>query len=313
MTAMRRLFPAAILVLLGGCAGDNVVLRPLPAVPDAAQSAEATLIRPRAIVAAEFPFYVVVGDQPVFDLRSGEHTKFRIGAGRQSLAIRCLGGPVTKPRETRIEHVFPAGGAAFFVVEPKYDCASLEPVDERAAAPLVARTRFRAVGTLNPMAQAIGESPAEMSSVPAPAAPPLAAATPAAAPQSAPATARDEVAAATVAWAEAFNSRDPARIVARYDFDAMLWGTSAQRLAAGPAAIAEYFKNARERPGDRVSLGEQHVRVYGDTAVDTGSYTFWVVRDGKTEAIPARYSIVYRYREGSWRIVDHHSSRIPAP
>ncbi len=62
-----------------------------------------------------------------------------------------------------------------------------------------------------------------------------------------------------------------------------------------------------------MTLGEQHVRVYGDTAVDSGTYTFWLTRDGKIEAVPARYSLVYRNRGGKWLIVDHHSSRVPFP
>lgn len=81
---------------------------------------------------------------------------------------------------------------------------------------------------------------------------------------------KDQVAAATAAWRAAYDSRDSARIRAMYDSDAVLWGTSAKTVAANPPAIAEYFKDAEKRPNARVAFGEQHIRVYGDVAVNTG-------------------------------------------
>lgn len=298
------LMRAAVLVLAGCAGGDEVILRPLPKIADADKSTEVTVIRPRAVIASEFPFYVVVADQPVFDLRSGEHTRFRIPAGRQVFAIRCLGGPLGNPPLTRIEHDFPARGSAIFIVEPKNDCASIQPVDARAAASALATTRFRAVGTVNLMADATGETPTIISDKPAPPPPPGTA------------TPHEQIAAATAAWIDAFNKRDATAIAGLYDPEAVVWGTSAQRIVAGSAAIADYFKTlgAAGRSPVTASIGEQRIRVYGDTAVDTGTYTFWVPRDGKPpEPVPSRYSIVYRNRGGKWLIVDHHSSRVPAP
>ena len=124
---------------------------------------------------------------------------------------------------------------------------------------------------------------------------------------------QDQVAAVTAAWVDAFNKRDATRIRELYDADAVLWGTSAQRIVAGSSAIADYFKTleAPQRSPVTASLGEQRIRVYGDIAIDTGSYTFWITRDGKQEPIPARYSMVFRHHGGKWLIVDHHSSRAP--
>jgi hypothetical protein len=98
---------------------------------------------------------------------------------------------------------------------------------------------------------------------------------------------RQQVAAATAAWAAAVGSGDAARIASLYDVEAVLRDTSGQRLAAGPGAIAGYFKGAKA-----VSLGEQDIRVFGDTAVASG----------------ARHNIVYRHRDGKWLIVDHNIS-----
>jgi hypothetical protein len=96
-----------------------------------------------------------------------------------------------------------------------------------------------------------------------------------------------------------------------YEQDAVLWGTTAKTVAATPATIAEYFKDAAKRPNARVTFGEQHIRVYGDVAVSTGYYTFSDVRDGQAVSRPARFTMVFRNRDGQWRIVGHHSSEVP--
>jgi len=122
---------------------------------------------------------------------------------------------------------------------------------------------------------------------------------------------RDQVAAATAAWGEAYNSRDPARITALYDPEAVFWGTTAKTISPNPERVLEYFKNARNQPDARVTFGEQYVRVYGEIGISTGSYTFSNIRDGKEISNPARYTFVFRNRNGKWLIVDHHSSRVP--
>jgi len=62
-----------------------------------------------------------------------------------------------------------------------------------------------------------------------------------------------------------------------------------------------------------VKFGDQLIRVYGDTAVNTGYYTFSYTKDGETKSIPARYSFTYVKDGNDWKIVDHHSSAMPAP
>ena len=116
---------------------------------------------------------------------------------------------------------------------------------------------------------------------------------------------------ASAAWQEAYDSRDPARITALYDKEAVLIGTTAKNVAASPAAIADYFKDAASRPTARVRIGEQHIRVYGDTAVNSGTYVFSEVRNGESVARPARFTFVFRKREGTWLLVAHHSSFVP--
>lgn len=127
--------------------------------------------------------------------------------------------------------------------------------------------------------------------------------------------AKEEVASATGQWVKQFSSDTPDALLALYDKEAILWGTRSKTLSPDPMAIREYFAAAfRTLPERKVSLGEQRIRVYGDTAINTGYYTFSVVdREGKARTSPARYSFVYVKRDGKWLIVDHHSSAMPAP
>jgi uncharacterized protein (TIGR02246 family) len=125
---------------------------------------------------------------------------------------------------------------------------------------------------------------------------------------------KEDVAAATEAWIAAMNSHDPERVVVLYDPEAVLWGTRSPTLRDNPATVREYFNILRTVPPSyKAVIGEQRIRVYGDTAINSGLYTFSEDREGKSISRPARFSFVYRNRDGRWLIVDHHSSVVPSP
>lgn len=125
---------------------------------------------------------------------------------------------------------------------------------------------------------------------------------------------KEDVAAATQAWIDAMTSHDVERVVALYDSEAVLWGTRSPTLRDNPGALREYFNILRTVPPSyKAVLGEQRIRIYGDIAINSGTYTFSEDRDGKPIVRPARFSFVYVKRDGRWLIVDHHSSAVPAP
>lgn len=124
---------------------------------------------------------------------------------------------------------------------------------------------------------------------------------------------KEDVAAATQAWIDGMSSHDIDRVLALYDSEAVLWGTRSPMLRDNPAAVRDYFNILRTVPASyKAVLGEQRIRIYGAVAINTGTYTFSEVRDGKEIVRPARYSFVYVNRGGRWLIVDHHSSAVPA-
>ena len=122
---------------------------------------------------------------------------------------------------------------------------------------------------------------------------------------------RHQIASATKAWQVEYDSRDPKSIVGMYDAEAVLWGTNAKSIAPNPNAVWEYFKNAASRPNARVAIGEQHIRVFGNTAFNSGYYTFTDVREGQIVPRPARFTLVFHNKAGKWLVVAHHSSAMP--
>jgi len=123
---------------------------------------------------------------------------------------------------------------------------------------------------------------------------------------------KEDVAAATAKWAEVFTDDNPDPILALYDQEAVMWGTLSPTRRDDPAAIRDYFVKAfKALPGHKVTFGDQSIRVYGNTAINTGYYTFSFVKDGEAKSLPARYSFVYVKRNGDWKIVDFHSSKLP--
>jgi uncharacterized protein (TIGR02246 family) len=128
---------------------------------------------------------------------------------------------------------------------------------------------------------------------------------------------RDDVAAAMSLWQDYLakgSSEEPGEILTLYAEDGVLWGTLSSKRRDDPAAIRDYFVNAyKALPNLTVTFEDPYIRVYGDTAVNTGYYTFAYEKDGATQSLPARYSFTLVKRDGNWQIVDHHSSAMPPP
>jgi uncharacterized protein (TIGR02246 family) len=123
---------------------------------------------------------------------------------------------------------------------------------------------------------------------------------------------KEEVAEASMEWGRALGEDDPEKVLPFYSDDAVLWGTLSPTVRSDRTALRDYFVTAfKVLPGLKVAFGNQLIRVYGGTAVNTGYYTFSYVKDGETKSLPARYSFTYVKNGERWLIVDHHSSAMP--
>ncbi|MFN0001549.1 MAG: nuclear transport factor 2 family protein [Pseudohongiellaceae bacterium] len=122
------------------------------------------------------------------------------------------------------------------------------------------------------------------------------------------ATPEDEVRAAAQLWIEGIGKGDADYMVSLYDEHAILHGTVSPVLREGPTLIREYFQATVATPPVMNFMEPMHIRVFGDTAVNTGNYLTTI---GSNTPITLRYSFVYHKVGDQWLIVDHHSSRMP--
>jgi len=125
---------------------------------------------------------------------------------------------------------------------------------------------------------------------------------------------KEDVAAATMQWAETFGQNDADKVVALYAADAVFWGTLSPTLRSDRAAIRDYFATVfKQFSHPKVIFGQQLIRVYGTIGVNSGYYTFSFEKDGQPTTLPARYSFTFVKDGEKWMIVDHHSSAMPSP
>eukprot|EP00798_Chlamydomonas_sp_ICE-L_P029680 gene29680-biopygen4302 len=113
-------------------------------------------------------------------------------------------------------------------------------------------------------------------------------------------------------WNAALQTKDPKQVAALYAKDGVLLPTVSNRVRTSPEEIEEYFSNFLQlHPNGKID--DSNVRLLAkDTAINSGVYTFDLVKDGKPAKVQARYSFTYkRLDDGQWYIVDHHSSGMP--
>ena len=122
--------------------------------------------------------------------------------------------------------------------------------------------------------------------------------------------AKEEVAQLFDRWNAALQSGQVEEVAKLYAPDAILLPTVSNKVRRNHAEIKDYFEQFLEfKPVGKIN--EQHIRIYGPLAINSGIYTFTLTKHGKKTDVQARYTFVYRKDGDRWLIVDHHSSAMP--
>ncbi len=123
----------------------------------------------------------------------------------------------------------------------------------------------------------------------------------------------DQIDAAQQQWAQAIESRDIERVLALYDAErGVLWGTVANHLRQGHAALRTYFERFLAHEGIKVAFESSLTREFGPIAISSGAYRFqWHDPGQQPVDLLARFTYTYRRDADRWLIVDHHSSAMP--
>lgn len=114
-------------------------------------------------------------------------------------------------------------------------------------------------------------------------------------------------------WIAAVRTGETAKVSALYADDAVLHGTVSPMLRDSDEDINRYFRIFLRLPHLDATHSDDHVRIIGDVAIASGYYTFFHEKDEVMQSIPARYTFVWQKQDdGTWKIIEHHSSALPA-
>lgn len=113
---------------------------------------------------------------------------------------------------------------------------------------------------------------------------------------------------------DAWATRNPDQVTALFSRNAVLLATVSNTPRTDHAGIRDYFVGfLRGSPVGRID--SSNVRLGCNTAARVGT---WTVRltdatTGATRDVAARYSFIYVYEDGDWKIDHLHSSMMPEP
>ena len=111
-------------------------------------------------------------------------------------------------------------------------------------------------------------------------------------------------------WNDALATLDPDQVAARYSKKTApcLLPTVSDVPRTDYNSIKSYFTDfCLKKP--QGTILESYVTVGHNWAMDDGIYEFIMGADGSK--VKARYSFVYTYEDGEWKITHHHSSQMP--
>lgn len=120
-----------------------------------------------------------------------------------------------------------------------------------------------------------------------------------------------EIAALFDDWNQTLRTGGPHDMALLYAEDGVLLPTVSNDVRSNRVEIADYFEHFLALH-PRGTINEQHIDVLDtNTAVNSGVYTFDLIKEGQPTFVVARYSYIYEKIGGKWLIKSHHSSAMP--
>ena len=113
-------------------------------------------------------------------------------------------------------------------------------------------------------------------------------------------------------WLKAIGSNDAGSIVSLYKKDAVLLGTLDGKVRKGTKNIQEYFDYfVSLRPRGQITHIVCHEISNGAGATANGLYELELNDSDKPTKVNARFTFVLEKGPTDWKIISHHSSKIP--
>ena len=118
----------------------------------------------------------------------------------------------------------------------------------------------------------------------------------------------DEVRSLFYLWNDALATLDPDAVAKRYAKKGVLLPTVSDKPRTDYDSIKDYFVDfLKKKPQGEIL--ESYVTIGDNWCKDVGIYEFTMGATG--DKVKARYSYVYVYEDGEWKISHHHSSVMP--
>ncbi|WP_422389490.1 SgcJ/EcaC family oxidoreductase [Burkholderia pyrrocinia] len=110
----------------------------------------------------------------------------------------------------------------------------------------------------------------------------------------------------------ALETGSPDQVTPLYASNAVLTPTLSRKICSSPEEIRICFTSfLKLNPQSVINYG--HIRILDDNVeLDTEVYTFSLSKDGRRQHAQARYTYVYEKRNGERKLINHHSSAMPA-
>lgn len=112
---------------------------------------------------------------------------------------------------------------------------------------------------------------------------------------------------------DGFQTRDPDVMTALFSENAVLLPTVSGRMRTDAAGIRDYFVGfLPSRPFGTITESETTLGCNMATRVGNWTVRLTNPTTGETSEVPARFSFIYTYEDGAWKIAHLHSSARPA-
>ena len=113
-------------------------------------------------------------------------------------------------------------------------------------------------------------------------------------------------------WNDALQTKDYEKVASLYDTeDLSFLPTVSPEFVRDDIKTKEYFKNFLQKLPDGTITADDVKPAGPDAYLHSGMYTFMTGPEDARVPVEARFSYMWKLRDGEWKIVHHHSSAVP--
>lgn len=111
---------------------------------------------------------------------------------------------------------------------------------------------------------------------------------------------------------DAWATKDPAKVTALFTKEPVLLATVSNKPRTTPAEVNDYFVQfLKGSPIGTINTSTIEIDCKTASRLGTWTVTLTDANTGAKTDVKARYSFIYRYEDGSWKIDHLHSSMMP--